>query len=71
MLMMRDFRCVVTGEVFERLADSKANHVRCNCGGEARRIISPIRCQLEGASGDFPGAHFKWLREHEGKGGTR
>jgi hypothetical protein len=69
MLMLRDFRCEGTQEIFERMVDSKADHVRCNCGSNARRIISPIRCQLEGASGDFPGAHMKWIREHEGRGG--
>jgi Zn finger protein HypA/HybF involved in hydrogenase expression len=47
----------------------KADDVfRCGvCGGDALRIISPVRCSLEGVTGDFPGAKFKWERQHSGK----
>jgi hypothetical protein len=39
---------------------------RCGeCGQEAKRIISPIRCKLEGVSGDFPSASDKWAKRHE------
>jgi hypothetical protein len=38
---------------------------RCGeCGSEAKRIISPVRTQLEGTSGDFPSASDKWARMH-------
>lgn len=68
MLILFDFRCEGSGETFERLADRGVSHVRCKCGHEAKRLISPVKCQLEGASGDFPGAHMKWVREHESRG---
>lgn len=69
MKMLLDFRCGNSNEVFERLEDSSTRTVRCACGGEAKRIITPIRCSLDGASGDFPGAHYRWIREHEQKKG--
>jgi hypothetical protein len=38
---------------------------RCGeCGGVSKRIISPIRCSLDGASGDFPGEAMKWEKRH-------
>lgn len=60
-----DVRCHDCGAVHEEygyLDDT----FRCgSCGGEAKRIISPVRCKLEGVSGDFPGAAMKWARDHE------
>ncbi len=54
-------QCATVSEVF----GSPDEAFRCtSCGGEAKRIISPIRCQLEGFSGDFPGAAMRWEREH-------
>jgi len=54
-------KCDNIDEVFGRFEDS----FRCSqCGAESKRIISPIRCSLEGTSGDFPGAPMKWEREH-------
>jgi len=59
-----DVRCTSCNnidEVFGRFDDS----FRCGaCGGESKRIISPVRCKLEGTSGDFPGAAMKWEWEH-------
>lgn len=62
-----DYRCLRTGEVFERFVEIVPT-VRCKCGSEAKRLISPVKCKLEGHSGDFPGAHMKWVREHERAG---
>lgn len=54
--------CDTVSEEYGYLTDS----FRCGaCGEEAVRIISPIRCSLDGTSGDFPGASIKWAREHE------
>lgn len=54
--------CEAVTEVFGYADDA----FRCGeCGGEAKRIISPIKCRLEGVSGDFPGAAMKWQRDHE------
>lgn len=62
-----DFKCP-DAHVTEHLVEADVTRLRCECGKEALRIISPVKCQLEGASGDFPGAHFKWVREHESAG---
>ena len=57
--------CDAVTEVFGRDSDS----FRCGaCGAPAKRIISPIRCKLEGVTGHFPGAAMKWQREHERAG---
>lgn len=65
-----DVRCRNCGEVHEefgRLDDT----FRCgSCGGEAKRIISPVKCSLEGTSGDFPGAAIKWARDRTKRGGN-
>lgn len=61
-----DARCDTCGhvdEVFGELSDT----FRCaldGCEGIAARIISPVRCHLNGASGDFPGESLKWERRH-------
>lgn len=70
MRVINDFRCSATNVVFERYADRDAPTIKCQCGADAKRIISPVKCQLEGHSGDFPGAHMKWIREHEKRGQT-
>jgi hypothetical protein len=69
MKVILDFRCKSTDYVFERIVDNTTKEVRCNCGATAKRLISPVKCQLDGASGGFPGAHYKWTREHEAKKG--
>jgi len=58
-----DARCSSCDTIFETY-DYLDAAVRCDCGGEAKRIISPVRCSLEGHSGDFPGAAMKWERDH-------
>lgn len=59
--------CSKISEVFGRATDE----FRCGaCDAPANRIISPVKCKLEGTSGDFPGAAMKWEREHT-KAGKR
>lgn len=68
-----DARCETCETVFETF-DYLEAAVRCSCGGDAKRIISPVRTHLEGVSGDFPGAAIKWERDHARKtinGGQR
>lgn len=62
-----DFKCP-DGHVTEHFVyeDSK---VRCHCGKSCKRVISPVKCQLDPASGHFPGATMKWIKEHERLGG--
>jgi Zn finger protein HypA/HybF involved in hydrogenase expression len=62
-----DVRCRDCGEVHEEFGNLD-DTFRCgSCGGEAKRIISPVRCTLEGVTGDFPGAAIKWERDHGAK----
>ena len=64
-----DFRCT-NGHEFEDMVKAGITTSRCGCGADATRLLSAPRCVLEGASGDFPGQHMKWVREHE-KAGKR
>jgi len=42
--------------------------VSCNtCGEPASRVISPLRIDLEGLTGDFPGAASKWVKKRQEK----
>ena len=62
-----DVRCRSCGEVHEEFGNLD-DTFRCgSCGGEAKRIISPVQCQLEGVTGGFPGAAIKWERNHRAK----
>jgi hypothetical protein len=54
--------CNEMTEVFGR----ESNDFRCGaCGSPANTVISPGNFVLEGVTGDFPGAAFKWKRDHE------
>ena len=64
MIKVYDFKCT-NGHVFEDFVEGHITTSRCGCGANATKIMSAPQCVLEGASGDFPGAHFKWVREHE------
>lgn len=64
MRVLSDYRCSECKEEFEAYA-KLTEEVRCKCGGQSKRLISPVKCSLEGTSGDFPGAAYKWKREHE------
>jgi hypothetical protein len=59
-----DFRCP-DGHKFEDLVKSDVTVSRCNCGLDAKRIVSPVRSKLEGISGDFPDAHDKWAKRRK------
>lgn len=60
-----EFQCA-DGHVSEALAYPETLEIHCRtCGEPARRIISPVRCKLEGITGAFPGAYDKWSRVHE------
>ena len=62
-----DFRCG-NGHVFEDFVEKGVTTSRCSCGSDATKILSATKCQLDGSSGDFPGQHMKWVREHEQAG---
>jgi hypothetical protein len=67
MFKVFDFKCS-NGHIFEDFVDGNVTTSRCGCGANAKKIISATQCILEGASGDFPGQHMKWVREHEKAG---
>jgi len=67
MIKVYDFKCT-NGHYFEEFVDVDTTTSRCGCGANATRVVSATPCVLEGASGDFPGRHMKWVREHEQAG---
>lgn len=68
-MRLYDFRCP-DGHVFEELVKSDVHEVRCKCGQDAVRIISPINFHLDGSDTAWPTAHDRWVKEHE-RAGTR
>ena len=62
-----DFKCNSCNEVFEKYADTSVALSRCECGGEAKRLISTSMIKLDGTTGDFPGAALKWDKKREEK----
>ena len=62
-----DFRCP-EGHEFEKMVSGDYTTVRCSCGELATKMLSAPAFHLDGASGDFPGRHMRWVREHEKAG---
>ena len=67
MIKVYYFKCT-NGHLFEEFVEAGTTTSRCGCGANATRVVSATQCVLEGASGDFPGRHMKWVREHEQAG---
>ena len=67
MIKVFDFRCT-NEHIFEDFVDEGTTVSRCECGANATKILSATPHILDGASGDFPGRHMKWVREHENAG---
>ena len=67
MIKVFDFRCT-NGHVFEAFVEQDVTTQRCGCGAKATKIVSATQCILDGSTGDFPGRHMKWVREHEEAG---
>ena len=67
MIKVYDFKCT-NGHLFEEFVEAGTTTSRCGCGANATRVVSATQCVLEGASGDFPGRHMKWVLEHEQAG---
>ena len=70
MYKIYDFRCNC-GRIFEKMVRSGETVSRCDCGLTATKMLSAPKCVLDGHSGDFPGRHMKWVREHEAAGRKR
>ena len=63
--LLFDFECP-NRHRHEALVQADIRKVNCpKCGHFARRIISPVRSQLDGTSGDFPTAADQWERRRE------
>ncbi len=67
MIKVYDFRCE-NGHVYEKFVDSSDTTSRCKCGASATKMLSAPPFILDGHSGDFPGRHMKWVKEHEQAG---
>lgn len=69
MLILYDFNCQDCGHTQEALVPRDTDaHVCEVCQGNMTRLISPVRCRLDGTDPGFPGAHDKWARQHEQAG---
>ena len=66
MKRMYEYVCE-SGHRTEFLAAYEATEMPCWCGGEAHRIISAPKFNLEGWSGHFPTAHGQFGRRHTEK----
>jgi hypothetical protein len=64
MIKVFDFKCT-NEHIFEDFVEEGTTTSRCGCGANATKIVSATQHILDGASGDFPGRHMKWVREHE------
>ena len=67
MFKFYDF-CCTNGHVFEEMVESGVTTSRCGCGADATKMVSAPSFHLDGSTGDFPGQHMKWVREHEKAG---
>ena len=67
MIKVYDF-CCPEGHIFEKFVKSSEATSRCSCGATATKMLSAPLFVLDGSSGDFPGRHLKWLKEHEEAG---
>jgi len=64
-LRLFDFECA-NGHVHEALVQPNVRVALCpRCGCKAHRLISPVRSQLDGTSGDFPTAADQWEKRRE------
>ena len=64
MIKVFEFKCS-NGHIFEEFVEAGTTSSRCGCGANATKIVSATSHILEGASGDFPGRHSKWVKEHQ------
>lgn len=67
MFKVYDFRCD-NGHITEEFVESTVTTSRCGCGANSTRMVSAPSFHLNGADASWPGAHMKWVREHEKAG---
>jgi hypothetical protein len=61
-----DFKCN-GNHITESYVDYETTSIFCDCGLEAKRIISPVRISLDGTDPVFVSAYDKWAKRHEDK----
>jgi hypothetical protein len=66
-MRLHDFKCP-EGHITEELVQPDTASIKCTCGEQAIRIITPINFHLNGSDQSWPSAHSKWVREHERAG---
>ncbi len=67
MRRMYEFKCE-DNHISEALVDDTVRELSCRaCGKPATRIVSSVRCNLEGITGAFPGAYGAWERKRSEK----
>ena len=66
MLRRYDFQCE-HDHITEHFVETDQRTIPCpECGLEAKRLISPVPCKLNGAGRNaFPGEALKWTKRHE------
>ena len=63
MRRMYEFKCE-DGHISEALVDDTVRELSCRaCGKPSTRIVSSVRCNLEGITGAFPGAYHLGTKE--------
>ena len=67
MLKILDYQCNHCGYQSETYAGNDPSPLCQECGGDTRYIISGTSFTLEGVTGDFPGASFKWEKKRDQK----
>ena len=67
MFKVYDFRCS-NGHITEEFVESTVTTSRCGCGANSTRMVSAPSFHLNGADASWPGAHMKWVKEHEKAG---
>ena len=67
MRRMFEFVCE-DGHISEALVEEDCRELACRaCGKHSARIVSMVRCNLEGITGAFPGAYDAWERKRSEK----
>lgn len=67
MNVINDYKCP-NGHIEEYYLSSTAKVTTCHCGAEATKVVATPKILLNGSDSGFPGAHDRWLREHERHG---
>jgi hypothetical protein len=65
MIRVFDFQCRKCHKISEHFVSDDIREHNCPCGHVADRLVAAPRAQLEGFTGDFPGASMAWVKRRE------